>query len=224
MRLRQDSHLETEHLSAYLDRELPLVEARAVEAHLAGCASCRQRHQELAGVVARLGQVERPAPPPWLGAQIRHHLAAPKPSLWQRLVRPLLPLTLRSPIGSTLSMACAVALVVLVPGWGGHGEHRGLPGFAAYPGPVAYPSDDPNFQPIPATIEVAGRIFLLHEDDDVWVEEGLVSFQPEARITPSSPQGRALLARYEDLGYLLRDGSRVVMRYQRETLELWSGV
>ena len=92
---------------------------------------------------------------------------------------------------------------------------------------------------------MAGRKFVRHEDDDVWnaflystagptasdgeevrnvwVEQGLSEGAPAAQIDARSPQGRALLARDPDLGYLLADGSRVVMRYRRETLELRSG-
>ncbi len=38
-----------------------------------------------------------------------------------------------------------------------------------------------------------------------------------------SPAGRALLAKFSDLGVLLADGSKVVLRDNRETLELWNG-
>ena len=57
------------------------------------------------------------------------------------------------------------------------------------------------------------------------MEQGLTPGPaPQESIDARSPEGRALLARYSDLGYLLADGSRVLMRYRRgETLELRSG-
>lgn len=209
-------HADIELLSAYLDRELDLAEARALTTHLASCPGCRSRLAGLEDVVGSLGRLEREAPPPWLAQRVRRAAHTPPPGIWQRIFRPLLQLPLRSPIGSTLSMATALAVVVLLAASGERGEHRGLPG----PGP------DPVIQ---TSIVVAGRTFVLYENEDIWVEKGLtgglgLGLQPEARIATSSPTGRALLARYSDLEYLLSDGSRVVMRYQRETLELWSGV
>jgi len=135
----------------------------------------------------------------------------------------------------------------------GFHPHRGLPGFASfesYPGPVDEPANDPIWDPRYTTSEVAGRTFVRQEDRDVWkafvvkatgtaaeggaaaddasgrtvwVEEGLLGHKPQAHVDAASPVGRALLARYSDLGYLLEDGSRVVLSYQRETLELRRG-
>ena len=59
---------------------------------------------------------------------------------------------------------------------------------------------------------------------DVWVQKGLEGEVPAARVSAQSPQGRELLARYSDLGLLLADGSRVVLRYRLETVELSQGV
>jgi hypothetical protein len=74
------------------------------------------------------------------------------------------------------------------------------------------------------TSEVAGRVFVL--SDDVWVQRGVDASDargPRARVQARSPQGRALLAQLTDLGVLLADGSRVVLRYKLETLELSDG-
>jgi Putative zinc-finger len=223
MNLSHPKHATTELLSAYLDHEIDLVKARALEAHLETCLSCRRRLSELQSVVGSLGRLEREAPPPWLGQRVRHAMSSPRPSLWERFARPLLQVPRRSPIGSTLSMA--VALGILLLGASAGEQRRGLPGIASYPGPAPYPD-----HPIPTTIVVAGRTFVLsrafplREDEDVWVEQGLLGRRPEARVRVTSPEGRALLARYQDLGYLLADGSRVVMRYRRETLELSAGL
>jgi hypothetical protein len=220
---RQLSHLEPDLLSAYLDREVGLVEARAVEAHLSSCEPCRRRLAGMERVVGGLGSVARQAPPPWLAQQVRAVVASQPPPFWQRLGRALLQLPLQSPIGGTLSATVALACVLYMVTAGlDHGSRRGLPGIASYPGPVTFPTDDPNWILRRTTSVVAGRTFVLREDDDVWVEKGLSGLRSE-RINVASPEGRALLARFSDLGYLLADGSRVMIRYQRETLELWSG-
>jgi putative zinc finger protein len=119
-------------------------------------------------------------------------------------------------------------------------------------GPAGDLANDPTWDPRYTTSEVAGRTFFRQEDTDVWkafvvkatgspaegaatapddgsgrtvwVEEGLLGHKPQAHhVDAASPVGRALLERYSDLGYLLADGSRVVLRYQRETLELRRG-
>jgi hypothetical protein len=74
------------------------------------------------------------------------------------------------------------------------------------------------------TSEVAGRVFVW-SGDAVWVQRGVdpgAAGQPRA-VLARSPAGRALLAKFADLGVLLADGSRVVLRDNFETLELWNG-
>jgi hypothetical protein len=241
---RLPQHANTELLSAYLDDEVGLVEARALESHLESCGACRARLRALRGVVHQLSALERPAPPPWLITQVRREvLYTPKESLWARLGRSLMQVPFAAPAASML--VSVTFMVLLFSSFGGGIVKQGLPGLANYPGPVEELKADPNQEVIEATSEVAGRKFVRHEDDDVWnawlyatagpaasadqpvknvwVEQGLPDHAPIARVDARSPQGRALLARDPDLGYLLADGSRVVMRYQRETLELRSG-
>jgi putative zinc finger protein len=242
-------HPNTELLSAYLDGEVALVEARAIESHLATCDACRGRLRGLRGVVHQLSALERPAPPPWLMAQVRREvLYAPKESVWMRLSRAFLQLPL-APVASALSVALSGSFVLLLFSFiGGGPGSQALSNLATYPGPVeAAVQPDPDFVIIETTSEVAGRKFVRQEDDgvwnaflydtvgpsgpavteggvrNVWVEQGLPDRTPRARVDARSPEGRALLARYSELGDLLADGSRVLMRYQRETLELHGG-
>jgi anti-sigma factor RsiW len=74
------------------------------------------------------------------------------------------------------------------------------------------------------TSEVAGRVFVW-SDDDVWVQRGIdASEARQPRAVPArSAAGRELLAKLSDLDVLLDGGSRVVLRYNFETLELWNG-
>ena len=223
------SHLDTELLSAYIDREVDLIAARAVEAHVADCPSCHRRLSQLRRVSISLSQLDSVAPPPWLAQRVRAAVATPPPSFWQRLSRVLLQVPLQSPVGSTLSAAVALAVVLYLGTLGAYrGERQNLLWLAGWPGPVSVPIDDPYWHLTPTTSEVAGRLFVLRGDSlrgdqDVWVEQGLRGARPGERIAVSSPEGKKLLARYSDLEYLLADGSRVVMRYRQETLELWSG-
>jgi hypothetical protein len=239
--LHAQPHASTELLSAYLDDEVGPVEGRVLESHLESCEECRTRLRALRGVVYQLSGLERSAPPPWLVTQVRREvLYKPKESVWARLARSLqrVPLPFAVPAASMLLSATFMVLVFSL-------FQGRLPGLANYPGPVEELKTDPDQLFIEATTEVAGRKFVRHEDDDVWnaylyttagpaaageegktvwVEQGLPAHAPVARVDARSPEGRALLARDPDLGYLLADGSRVVMRYQRETLELRSGV
>jgi hypothetical protein len=239
-------HPDLELLSAYLDDEMGLVEARKLEFHLQTCDDCRGKLRELRGVVHQLSALERPAPPPWLMAQVRREvLDRKRESFWRRLGSAFLQLPAATPVASAfsvlLSASCVVLLFSFIGGSLGLGD---LSSLATYPGPVEA-KNDPNFILTETTIDVAGRTFVRQEDKDlwnyvlydtagqteatdrsrpVWVEQGLATdHAPLASIDAKSPEGRALLARYRDLKDLLADGSRVVMRYQRETLELRSG-
>lgn len=247
MSLRRTRHPDVELLSAYLDDEVPLVEARALESHLQTCLACRGKLRELRGVVHQLSGLERPAPPPWLLTQVRREVLDKKPeSVWRRLGAAFLQLPFATPLASAFSVVfSAGSLLLLFSLIGGNLGQDGLTRLATYPGPVEELKSDPNFVLIETTSEVAGRTFVRQEDRDVWnyfvyetagqtesdgrertvwVEQGLTPSGAPKAIDARSPEGRALLARYADLGYLLADGSRVLMRYRRgETLELRSG-
>jgi hypothetical protein len=231
-------------LSAYLDDEVGLVEARALESHLQTCDACRSKLRELRGVVHQLSGLDRPAPPPWLITQVRREvLYQKKESFWARLGSGFLQLPLATPVASAFSVLLSVGCLLLLFSTIGRGLGSGaLSSLATYPGPV---EPDPNFIVTQTTSEVAGRTFVRQEDDvlwkflvydtagetesagrerTVWVEQGLPADPaPQESIDARSPEGQALLARYADLGYLLADGSRVVMRYERATLVLRRG-
>jgi len=73
-----------EHLSAYLDGELPASLASAVRAHVASCPDCRRTLEELRATAALLGRLPVHAAPEGLAddvlREIEHRMLAPDPS------------------------------------------------------------------------------------------------------------------------------------------------
>ena len=75
----------TEQLDTYLDGELPATEARALDEHLRGCASCAAqalRRVQQKRAVQAAGQ--RFTPDPAFRARIQNSIAARRPSLWSQ--------------------------------------------------------------------------------------------------------------------------------------------
>jgi anti-sigma factor RsiW len=75
----------TEKLDAYVDGELPAAEARALDEHLRGCASCAA--ESLRTVQQRRavqGAFHKFTPDPAFRARVQKSIAAPRPSLWSR--------------------------------------------------------------------------------------------------------------------------------------------
>lgn len=74
-------------LSAYLDGELTAAARAGVDAHVAGCSSCRERLAELDKLVRGVGAVARVGAPPGFLAAVRGKLARPGVG-WDWLWRP----------------------------------------------------------------------------------------------------------------------------------------
>ena len=238
-------HISLESLSAYLDGETGPSETRRLEAHLAACAPCGSRLEATRRLVGGL-RILRPVPPPAdLPARLESRIAAARADAGDRpggLDRPDGLRSLRSvrswlwwqglpPLhGSwsaarplvTAGLALLVAVLLLQNGESGGPAAPRLP----HAGPEFLVSeafgDAPPVLP-QTTSEVAGRVFVW--SDDVWVQRGVdagPAGQPRA-VAARSPAGRAMLAKLSDLDVLLADGSRVVLRYNTETVELWNG-
>jgi anti-sigma factor RsiW len=246
-------HISSESLSAYLDGEVAPEAARRLAAHLAACDPCRCRLEAVQRLVGGLGRLPAAPLPEDLAARVRGRIAAeagapararaPAEAGVRRRLRSLvswlwwrdLP-SLRGRFGSlgALSPAAVAALALI----GAVLLLENGAGIGAGPRPGSLASDPARARPAflvseafgeaPAvlpqtTSEVAGRVFVW--SDDVWVQRGIdASEARQPRAVPAhSAAGRALLAKHSDLGVLLADGSRVVLRYNFETLELWNG-
>jgi hypothetical protein len=221
-------HLSSEQLSAQLDGEVGFPESREIEHHLASCEDCRGRYQSMKNTVSAVWRLERSMPPVGLSTRVRAEVAAARHP--QAPVRDFVSSVFglaNHPVlrtGAAMGLALVLSLVVV-----GGGNHR-----PAAPGQdvagvevVTVLSEPPPILP-QTTSKVAGREFVWTElggGGDFWVQKGLEGEIPEARVSAQSPQGRELLAKYSDLDLLLRaDGSRVVLRYGLETVELSKGV
>lgn len=224
-------HLTSEQLSAYLDGEVAFHESREIEGHLGACADCRGRFDTMQRTVSGIWRLERAAPPPGLATRVRAEVAAarrPEPAFGRNVVAYVFGL----PNRPSLRTAAAVALPLVLSLFlftNGMEQKAGLePAMMPPPALVEVvtvePSADlPPFLPL-TTSKVAGREFVWREVGDVWVQKGLEGEVPATRLSAQSPQGRELLAQHSEIGLLLAEGSRVVLRYRLETVELSQGV
>ena len=214
-------HVTTEQLSSYLDREIGLAERRQIAAHVEACSACGARLNSMQRVLSGLGRVQRAVPPPAIARQIRRRIAAeaatPAPP-FRRLLFLVSGLSRRQGLQTALAMALTLVVCVSL-------VNHGLG--TSQPQPQAEPSDEdlvvetypgaPLALP-PTTSEVAGLKFVWTEAG--WVQRGLEGERPGSLVDIHSPEGQALLTKYENLEFLLADGSPVVLRYNLETVEL----
>jgi Putative zinc-finger len=224
-------HLSSEQLSAYLDGEVAFHESREIEGHLAACAECRDRFKSMQRTVSGVWRLDRVTPPLGLSTRVRAEVAAvsrPEPTLVHTVAAYVFGL----PNQRALRTAAAVALPLVLSlflftnGMEQNAEQNLMPPPAPVERVFVIPMADLPLA-FPDTIsKVAGREFVWRElrSGDVWVQKGLEGEEPEFRVSAQSPQGRELLAQHSELGLLLADGSRVVLRYRWETVELSQGV
>lgn len=211
-------HATTEQLSAYLDRELGIVELRQLEAHCASCVECNTRLASMRRVVQGLDRVGRAVPPAALRQQIRRQVmveaAAPANGFRAAFERFRLHLQALRP---TMQTAAAMGLALVVGLFVySHQEPRAIA--APQEDVKAGPFDD---MPISQTTTavVGGQEYFWTESKG-WVQRGLVGKTPETHVEAGSPQGRALLSRYSGLALLLADGSPVILRSNLGTVEI----
>ncbi|HEX5716560.1 MAG TPA: anti-sigma factor [Thermoanaerobaculia bacterium] len=224
-------HLSSEQLSTYLDGEVAFHESRGIEGHLAACAECNSRFEAMQRTASGVWHLERVAPPPGLSTRVRAEVAAvrrPEPTLVHTAAAYLFGLPNQRVLRTTAAFALPLVLSLFLfkNGMEQKAEQNLMPPPAPVERVTVIPMADLPLA-FPDTIsKVAGREFVWRElrSGDVWVQKGLEGQVPEFRVSAQSPQGRELLERYSDLGFLIAEGSKVVLRYRLETIELSQGV
>jgi putative zinc finger protein len=223
-------HLSSEQLSAHLDGEVAFPESREIQSHLAACEDCRDRFEALQHTVGGIWRLERAAPPVGLATRVRAEVAAAsRPQTPVRsFVTYIFGLSSRPVLrtAAAMGLALVLSLFLVTNGVGPKRDFDALdaPARNAVEVVTVEPLGDPPLFLPQTTSQVAGREFVWTETQDIWVQRGLEGEVPEARISAQSPQGRELLKKFSELGLLLADGSRVVLRYRLETVELSKGV
>jgi hypothetical protein len=110
--LNADCQYVQDRLGAYLERDLPLAERAAVEAHLEDCGPCRDAARMTAAMVEAMGQVAEPALPEDFAAALRTGLAGARASRPARPVRPARPGRRLRPVLGLAGMAAVLALAL----------------------------------------------------------------------------------------------------------------
>lgn len=221
-------HISNEVLSAYLDDRVDLRFQKEVDTHLASCEQCRTHLESLRGVVSGLSRVSRVAPPLGLAQRIRHQVVAEPVSPWVRLRNLIVALPRRSDLRTHVAMAMALVVSVFLVGHGVERKQRDILASQGDPTKwevtVYYGEDQaPADAYKTPTAQFGGRKFIWPEPG-LWVEQGLdlSATQASTHVDSRSPQGQAILKSFgeEDMASLLKDGSRVVLRYNASTFEL----
>ena len=215
-----DRHLSTEQLSSYLDREIGFREARVLEDHLASCAMCRAELASLQRVVLGLRRLERPPVPPALPFRVRQEVAAASQprGVLQYLQILLADFEMRPAFRASAAMGLALIFSLFIVS---QGMEKPAVAEPAEPDFVVTVNTYPDLPPLPlpqTTSEVAGREFVYAGGR--WVQRGFEDERPVSRVAAQSPEGQAMLSKYSDLGFLLEDGSRVLLMYRLYTVEL----
>jgi len=205
------AHVTTEHLSAYLDRELPDRRVREVESHLEDCSLCRANLESLSRVVHRLQALERVSPPPLLAGDVARRVALDRRprSLLERLESRLSGQPLQSQIFNTFALVMALGAILYIFAFSMDLIER-----KRVPVRVVSPEASKEFIrqheiSIGMRSEMADRVF--YREGELWREQGAAG-DPEAEIAASSPEGLAVQERNPELAPLLGQGQPVILR------------
>jgi hypothetical protein len=222
-------HLSSEQLSAYLDGEAAFHESREIEGHLVACANCRDLFKSMQRTVSEVWHLDRVAPPPGLSTRVRAEVAAvslPEPTFVRTVGAYIfgLPNQRAFRTAAAIALPLVLSLFLFKNGMDQNAvEQTLMPPPALVEVVTVVPTADLPLALPKTTSWVAGREFVW-EGGGVWVQRGLEGEVPEFRVSAQSPQGRELLERHSEIGLLLADGSKVVLRDRLETFELSKGV
>ena len=214
-------HLSTEQLSSYLDGEIGFFETQELEHHLGDCTACRSQLESMQRLVIGVRRMERVAPPRAIAQEVRQRIAAEEaaPSWRRRLQVFLGGMAFQPALRTSAAMGLAFVFTLFLLNQSVEQEQRNLQPPAEAVVTVQTYFGDNSPAPLPLTTsEVAGRQFVWLGER--WIQRGLEGEQPQTLVAARSPEGRAMLSAYSDLEFLISDGSRVVLRYRRATVEL----
>ena len=112
------THLELENLfSAYLEGELETARKVAVEAHLAGCDSCRVLLEGVRGVIKLYHEAEELEPAPWLVSKILMATTGERKPSWRERLATFLRPTVQPRLVYTAAMTVfSLSMLVNVAG------------------------------------------------------------------------------------------------------------
>ena len=112
------THLELENLfSAYLEGELDTARKAEVEAHLAGCDSCRALLEDVRGAIKLCREAEELEPAPWLVSKILLATTGERKPGWRERLATLLRPTVHPRLVYTVAMSIfSLSMLVNVAG------------------------------------------------------------------------------------------------------------
>jgi len=102
----------SKHLTEYLDKTLDTAMTTRVATHVISCALCRAESRELADCVKQVANLPSIDPPLGFAQRVMAHVhdMEPKPSLWQRLMMPVIG---RVPVRATALALVAISAIAL---------------------------------------------------------------------------------------------------------------
>lgn len=179
-------HATAEGLSLYLDAALPAAEQRQLEEHLEACPSCRERLDGLRLVVHGLARLPAAVPPEDLAARVGReiHLRR-RPGGWRVLLEGGLPgPLLAGPPIHLLALVLALGAIVYLFAFGLARRAERPTRIVPIAAETVVAGSLPDSRPASAD-EGESRYLLggrFRRSEGVWVEEGLVGRQPDARV------------------------------------------
>lgn len=241
------SHLSVEMLSTYLDERLVEAERRRLESHLEECSECHQRLQGMRRVMQRLETLDKQAPPPHLGFQLRRLAArqATTSTLVEKLEKGARRFTVQATVAPVFAVVLALALIIYMLSWGIHRQEHGNVPVILETEPMSAVEKAPAAEEMAARSEVgvrvgavsapesenalgkrdrqserrgAGRNFLRH--GETWIEEGLGVEGAVDQFSFDDPVVQSWVQVYPELGELQSLGGTIRLRVEGRVVEI----
>lgn len=241
------AHPRVESLSAYMDEQLAETERRRLEQHLETCSECHRRLQGMRRVVERLQTLDRQAPPPYLGYQLRRLAAveAQRPALVEKLEAGARRFTSQAAVVPVFAVVLALCLIIYLLSWGVHQQEQRRVPVILEGEQVPLVQEPPAAEGVaaksdaPARVEAMGAAPLDGAADEgdrqpreqwggrtfvrrgeVWIEKGLEVGGPVDQFTFDDPVVQSWLRSYPELRELQRMGGTVRLRIENRVVEI----